>query len=283
MTRPLHLLHPLSLATMPPYRHSLTTNDNDFNNPNNQLGDGVDNVDLAQRVQDMMQDSVTVETQIRQHRQVDIFLLFAARRGLKPEDVSPPSEQLVCEFAVSFAGKVAGATARTYVSAVKKWVIRKGLAWKGGPRLDQVLKGVNRHTPVSSVQEERSPVKVEYLRILFQDQEGEEGFRHCRNAAAVLLFFGQMRAIEALPHSSAVDSYPRSLPRIQDLTEPNGNGTRTLHLPKTKTQQVRGEKVVISPNGMEVDPVRALRRHIAANTSGKIFSSLESPEIPPNS
>ncbi|KAJ3765580.1 hypothetical protein FB446DRAFT_767656 [Lentinula raphanica] len=202
-----------------------------------------------------MQDSVTVETQIRQHRQVNAFLLFATKRGLAPEDVSPPSEQLVCEFAVSFAGKVAGATARTYVSAVKKWVIRRGLVWYGGPRLDQVLKGVNRHTPDTSVQEERFPVKIEYLRILFQDREGDEGLRRCRNAAAVLLFFSQMRAIKALPHSTSLDSYPTSLPRVKDLTEPNDNGARTLYLPKTKTQQVRGEK--------------ALKKHLAANRLGR--------------
>ncbi|KAJ3830862.1 hypothetical protein F5878DRAFT_514925, partial [Lentinula raphanica] len=189
---------------------------------------------------------------------VDVFLLFAAKRGLGPKDVSPPTEQLICEFAVSFAGKVAGATARTYISAVKKWVIRRGLAWMGGPRLDQVLKGVNRHTPETSVQEERSPVKVEYLKILFQDREGDEGFRRCRNAAAVLLFFGQMRAIEALPHSSSINAYPTFLPRVRDLAEPNENGARILHLPKTKTQQVRGEKVVVTPNRMEIDPVRAL-------------------------
>ncbi|KAJ3710039.1 hypothetical protein C8R42DRAFT_649027 [Lentinula raphanica] len=182
-----------------------------------------------------MQDSVTVETQIRQHRQVDIFLLFATKRGLGPQDVSPPTEQLICEFAVLFAGKVAGATARTYISAVKKWVIRRGLAWKGGPRLDQ---------------------------------EGDEGFRRCRNAAAVLLFFGQMRAIEALPHSSSINAYPTFLPRVRDLAEPNGNGARVLHLPKTKTQQVRGEKVVVTPNRMEVDPVRALRKHLEANKLG---------------
>ncbi|KAJ3768134.1 hypothetical protein FB446DRAFT_650975 [Lentinula raphanica] len=210
-----------------------------------------------------------METQVRQHRQVDTFLLFATKRGLKPEDVSPPSEQLICEFAVSFAGKVAGATARTYVSAVKKWVIRRGLVWNGGPRLDQVLKGVNRHTPETSVQEERSPVKIEYLKILMQDKEGDEGFRRCRNAAAMLLFFGQMRAVEALPCSSAVESYPKSLPRVRDLAEPNGDGARSLHLPKTKTQQVRGEKVIITPNRTEVDPIRALRKHIATNRLGQ--------------
>ncbi|KAJ3830808.1 DNA breaking-rejoining enzyme, partial [Lentinula raphanica] len=200
---------------------------------------------------------------------VDTFLLFATKRGLKPEDVSPPSEQLICEFAVSFAGKVAGATARTYVSAVKKWVIRRGLVWNGGPRLDQVLKGVNRHTPETSVQEERSPVKIEYLKILMQDKEGDEGFRRCRNAAAMLLFFGQMRAVEALPRSSAVESYPKSLPHVRDLAEPNGDGAHSLHLPKTKTQQVRGEKVIITPNGTEVDPIRALRKHIATNRLGQ--------------
>ncbi|KAJ3714527.1 hypothetical protein C8R42DRAFT_591282 [Lentinula raphanica] len=203
--------------------------------------------------------------QIRQHRQVDSFLLFVAKRGLMPEDVLPPTEQLVCKFAVSFAGKVAGATARTYVSAVKKWVIRRGLVWTGGPRLDQVLKGVNRHTPATSIQDERFPVKVEYLKILVRNQEGEEGFRKCRNAAALLLFFGQMRAVEVLPRSSDINSYPKSLPRIRDLTEPNGDGTRLLHLPKTKTQQVRGEKVIITPNGTEVDPIRIMKKHITAN------------------
>ncbi|KAJ3770232.1 DNA breaking-rejoining enzyme [Lentinula raphanica] len=236
---------------MPPYRHSLSFNNTNYNIPRDLAVNIEGDDDFAQRVQD-----------------VDAFLLFAARRGLSPEDVSPPSEQFVCEFAVSFAGKVAGATARTYVSAVKKWVIRRGLVWTGGPRLDQVLKGVNRHTPDTSVQEERSPVKVEYLRMLFQDRESDEGFRRCRNAVATVLFFGQMRANEALPRSSTVESLPNSLPRVRDLAEPNGEGARILHLPKTKTQQVHGEKVVITPNGTEVDPIRALRKHIAANRLG---------------
>ncbi|KAJ3711227.1 hypothetical protein C8R42DRAFT_648365 [Lentinula raphanica] len=139
---------------MPPYR-SFTSNDTNYDITTNAEGHEGENEDLAQKVQEMMEDSVTEATQIRQHRQVDVFLLFAAKRGLKPIDVSPPTEQLICEFAVSFAGKVAGATARTYVTAVKKWVIRRGLVWKGSPRLDQVLKGVNRHTPDSSLQEER--------------------------------------------------------------------------------------------------------------------------------
>ncbi|KAJ3819607.1 DNA breaking-rejoining enzyme [Lentinula raphanica] len=86
--------------------------------------------------------------------------------------------------------------------------------------------------------------------------------------AAVLLFFGQMRAIEVLPHSSAIGSYPKSLPRVRDLTEPNENGARFLHLLKTKTQQVRGEKVILTPNGTEVDPLKALAKHLTANRLG---------------
>ncbi|KAJ3831111.1 hypothetical protein F5878DRAFT_636411 [Lentinula raphanica] len=253
---------------MPPYRHSLSFDNTNYGIPEVLAAQAEENDDLAQMVQDVMQDAVTMETQIRQHRQVDAFLLFATKRGLTPEDVSPPTEQLMCEFAVSFAGRVAGATARTYVSAVKKWVIRRGLAWNGGPRLDQVLKGVNRRTPETSVQEERSPVKAEYLRILFQDKEGDEGFRRCRNAVASVLFFGQMRANEALPRSSTTNMCPTSLPRVRDLANPNGDGARILYLPKTKTQQVRGEKVVITPNGTEVDPVRALRKHITTNCLG---------------
>ncbi|KAJ3832000.1 hypothetical protein F5878DRAFT_548800 [Lentinula raphanica] len=215
-----------------------------------------------------MNESVSPETLARQHRQVDHFISFCVDRNLQPVDISPPGEPLLCDYAHSFAGKVSGATARSYITAVKKWSLLRGFRWTGGVYLERTLKGVENRTPSSSIQEERSPVREEHLQVLQEQarQTPNDGFIRCRNAAAFVMFYGQMRAGEALSKNVEVDKYESHLPRVKDLAAPNDRGARILKLPKTKTQRIRGDQVIISPLNLSTSPTWAIRKHIEVNS-----------------
>lgn len=228
------------------------------------------NLEFSREVRELMNESVSSETLARQHRQVDHFITFCVDRNLQPDDISPPGEPLLCDYAHSFAGKVNGATARAYITAVKKWIQLRGFRWPGGVYLERTLKGVDSRTPPSSIQAERAPVREEHLQILQvrTRQHPNDGFLRCRNAAAFVMFYSQMRAGEALSKNPDVNKYESQLPRVKDLALPNDRGARILRLPKTKTQRVRGDQVIISPLTLSTSPTWAIRRHIEVNNLG---------------
>ncbi|KAE9398388.1 hypothetical protein BT96DRAFT_799168, partial [Gymnopus androsaceus JB14] len=171
------------------------------------------------------------------------FLVWAAEQGLTEEDVLPPSEATLYNFAASFAGKLAGGTAKAKVSAVKGWVQKRRLAWEGGNNLRNVLNGVERKTPASSFHDQRPPMKKEHLSTLFDelDLSGSCGLNHAMAVVRPGCFYGQLRGSEILLQSfDPADFNPSHLPTVKDLKAPNKNSDRRLRLPKTKTKQSRG-------------------------------------------
>ncbi|KAF9064393.1 hypothetical protein BDP27DRAFT_1425865 [Rhodocollybia butyracea] len=118
-------------------------------------------------------------------------------------EVLPAPEWVLCEYAASFAGSVAGGTARGYLSAVKSWHIRKGAGWMGGKNLGDMLQGIERQAPASSRREERLPAKEAYIVHLHNDLDlsGRNRLHLCVAAHAKAMWLGQMRASESLPIS----------------------------------------------------------------------------------
>ncbi|KAE9396941.1 hypothetical protein BT96DRAFT_941271 [Gymnopus androsaceus JB14] len=201
-----------------------------------------------------MDAAVLDKTRQRKLQYTSEFLVWAAEQGLTEEDVLPPSKATLCNFAASFAGKLAGGTAKAKVSAVKGWVQRRGLAWEGGNNLRN-----------------RPPVKKEHLSTLFDelDLTGSCGLDHAMAAVSAGCFYGQLRGGEILPQSSnPADFNPSHLPTVKDLKAPNENSDRKLRLPKTKTKQSRGKEVVYSPQPGRTSPTRAWREHIRVNRLG---------------
>ncbi|KAE9384337.1 hypothetical protein BT96DRAFT_771237, partial [Gymnopus androsaceus JB14] len=180
----------------------------------------------------------------------------------------PPSEAVLCNYAASFAGRLAGSTARAKVSAIKAWVSRRGKQWKGSDNLHKVLAGVERKASASSFREEHAPVKEDHLRVLHEglDLPGKCGKDYAIAAAAKALFAGQMRSGAILATSPNPDDYnPSELPAVSDLLPPNSTSKRNLRLPKMKTSQTRGEKVVLGAQPGRTCPIHALRDHIKVN------------------
>ncbi|KAE9392967.1 hypothetical protein BT96DRAFT_944231 [Gymnopus androsaceus JB14] len=219
-----------------------------------------------------MDTAVSDKTRHRKLQYTAEFLVWAAEQGLTEGDILPPSEAMLCNFAASFAGKLAGGMAKAKVSVVKGWVQRRGLIGEGGNNLQNVLNGVECKAPASSFRDQRPPMKKEHLSTLSDelDLSGScGGIDHAMAAVSVGCFYGQLRGGEILPQSSdPADFNPSVLPTVKDLKAPNKNGDRKLRLPKTKTKQSRGKEVVYSPQPGRTSPTRAWREHIQVNRLG---------------
>ncbi|KAE9407661.1 hypothetical protein BT96DRAFT_809122, partial [Gymnopus androsaceus JB14] len=199
------------------------------------------------------------------------FLNWADSAGLDQQDILPPAEATLCNFAASFAGRLAGATVKAKISAVKGWVARRGMQWKGGANLGRVLSGVERRAPASSFRKERDPVKEDHLRVLHEslDLSGKCGKDHAIAAAAKALFAGQMCAGKLLGSSPALSDFNhKAFPAVRDLLPPNNTGECILRLPKTKTAQSRGEKVILVSKAGHTCPNCAFRHHLQVNRLG---------------
>ncbi|KAE9383897.1 hypothetical protein BT96DRAFT_1008665 [Gymnopus androsaceus JB14] len=127
---------------MPPYRSGYVRNQDENNEPDirkvcftpDQQPHLPANT-FDQNTMSVMNAAVSKKTLHRKTQYAAEFLTWAGDMGLEEQDVLPPSEATLCNFAASFAGKIAGGTAKAKLSAVKSWVQRKGLLWNGRDNL----------------------------------------------------------------------------------------------------------------------------------------------------
>ncbi|KAE9387359.1 hypothetical protein BT96DRAFT_948434 [Gymnopus androsaceus JB14] len=167
-----------------------------------------------------MDSLVLAATCQRKLQYVGKFLDWADTKGLGPHNVLPPSKAVLCNYAASFASRLAGSTVRAKISAIKV--------------------------------EERAPVKEDHLCVLHEglDLSGKCGKDHAIAAAAKALFAGQMQSGELLSTSPNPDNYnPSELPAyrqtqslsakdkdIPDEREESGaGGPARSNLPNSRT------------------------------------------------
>ncbi|KAJ3851898.1 hypothetical protein EV368DRAFT_65380 [Lentinula lateritia] len=98
---------------------------------------------LSAKARNLINASVASKTQNRKRNNIVEFLDWAYQQRLHAKDILPASEVILCEYAAEFGGKLAGASAKAKLSAIKGWTITKGYAWQGGDRLRKVLAGVH--------------------------------------------------------------------------------------------------------------------------------------------
>ncbi|KAJ6454624.1 hypothetical protein C8R45DRAFT_1056767 [Mycena sanguinolenta] len=153
----------------------------------------------------------------------------------------PASEEVLCAFAASQAGEIAGGTVGGALAAIKAWHIVEGAPWLGGIWLRYTLKGVENLAPESSKRDLRPPVTRLMISILARDLDLSNTKDACVFAAACCAFWGQIRLGEIL--SDAQSKYKRGrIPLVADVGNPTtAAGSRALKLPYTKTKRARGD------------------------------------------
>ncbi|KAG8707222.1 hypothetical protein FRC09_001959 [Ceratobasidium sp. 395] len=179
----------------------------------------------------------------------------------------PADDFTICAFAASLAETMAGTSIANMVSGIRYWHIANGHNWLESQRLRSLLKGAARVAPPSSSLPKRDPVSVNMLEALHRRLHDGNSEDRAVLAAALLAFSSLLRLGEILGSSSRKFD-PKQFPSRSSLGPPiSANGARLLQLPRTKTSQIHGEQVLVSPQHSVIDPIRALNAHLHATRS----------------
>ncbi|KAJ7366283.1 hypothetical protein DFH08DRAFT_679712, partial [Mycena albidolilacea] len=178
----------------------------------------------------------------------------------------PASEELLCCFAVSRAGEIAGGTARGAVTAVKAEHIRRGIPWKGGLRLRYTLRDVENLTPESSKREERPPVTEDMINILKAELDLGDPKDAAVFAVACSACWGRIRLSEMLSDTQSKYFIGRILVGADLGPAATAAGTQVLKFPWTKPKGEHGDKAILCHQHTKSDPVNAIENHDTVNT-----------------
>ncbi|KAF5371871.1 hypothetical protein D9615_009520 [Tricholomella constricta] len=175
---------------------------------------------------------------------VDDFTAYCSRNGIPLSECLPASERLLCTYASSFAGSLAGRSIRNKCSALRSWHIANGLPWLGATQLSYVIKGAENMRPPESLRPIRPAVTTDMLRTLEDALDDSNPFDACVLFVATTAFWAQLRLGELLPTSEkGFDA--SGLPSWSSLQPPNRAGSQVLHLPRTKTSGSSGDTTAL--------------------------------------
>lgn len=78
---------------------------------------------------------------------VNEFMHFCCTHGIPLGEALPASESLLCAFAASFAGSLAGSSINNKMSALRGWHIQNDVPWHCGLQLKYILRGAGNMRP----------------------------------------------------------------------------------------------------------------------------------------
>lgn len=205
------------------------------------------------------------------NRGIATFARWCDDKGIPEACRLPACEDLLCEFAADSGGVRSGSSARNLLAGVRALHLYLGLPYAGGIRLLQVLRGVENLRPAESRRAARAPVTVELLCALARSLSPGSGFDAACFAAATAAFWCQARLGEFLSDSASVHD-PAKFPSRCNLGPPaTAKGSRSLHLPWTKTTRTAGASIVICRQVGPADPIAAMEYHLALNDMPPYF------------
>lgn len=73
---------------------------------------------------------------------VQQFLDYCHIHAIPNVDTLPALESLLCDFAASFVGRVAGKTVSAKCDAIHVWHIKNGYSYQGNTQLEYMIKGI---------------------------------------------------------------------------------------------------------------------------------------------
>lgn len=186
------------------------------------------------------------------------------------DEANAVPEAVLCAYAASMAGVFAGGTVRSRLGGIRFWHERHGLEWAGSPRLKRILKGVDQCAPPEAHRDARPPVTEAMLDEALKTLDPRRPFDVCVAAAALVMFWGQLRIGEVLSATRAYDF--AALPSGKGVRLRHDAGglasqtTSALWLPRTKVERA-GAWVWLARHYN--DPSYALQEHMRVNTIGR--------------
>ncbi|EUC54628.1 site specific recombinase, phage integrase family protein, partial [Rhizoctonia solani AG-3 Rhs1AP] len=216
----------------------------------------------ANRIRGLMAYSIADSTAANYESAIKAFSAFCSENEL-PD--LPTSEFTLCAFVAHLAESKAGSSIRNTISGLKHWHDRHGESWPGGPKLDLVIRGAANVAPASSTKPDRDPVTTGMIEELAIGLDMNDEKDITVFAAATIAFYGMARLGELLGCSSRKHD-PSRFPSRNSVGPPiSANGSREIHLPRTKTSQRTGESIIITRQAGPTNPIAAIERLLSSN------------------
>lgn len=118
------------------------------------------------RINEVIAHSWAASTYDKYSSAVMDFLAFCKSEGIKLSEALPSSEDLLCFYIASMAGRLAGGTAGNKISGLKSWHIENDWLWAGSLRLKHTIRGTENLRPPKSKKPERPPLSVKMLKAV---------------------------------------------------------------------------------------------------------------------
>jgi hypothetical protein len=173
-----------------------------------------------------------------------LFHSFCEQHNISPSEHLLASQDLLCSYIASLSGTQSGSTIRGKVAAIRAWHIYNDTPWFSSIRLVYVLKGATNLTPTTSLCSPCLPVMNDMLLLLSSSLNLQNHFDTAIFFTACAAFWGQLRLGEILPPTQFNYDITLLL-HITNISSPSSMGSRSLHLPHTKTSPVKGELVML--------------------------------------
>lgn len=238
---------------------------------------------LPKIVKDVLESSLAKGTIANYQSAVRTFTNFCDTNNIHNSLRLPADEFVLCTFGASLARHFSGSYAQSIFSGLKAWHSFNNAEWKGGHRLQLILRGVTRLAPDSSRREPRQAITVEMLQSLRSNLDLASPSDAAILAVALVAFWGQCRLGELLGSSRSTHDPSRFPSRSSIGTSVSAKGSRELRLPRTKTNQNMGETITITRQLPDVDAITALDHHLSLSHSIPHDSHLFAYYIPEKS
>lgn len=173
----------------------------------------------------------------------------------------PASELALSAFAASLSSSMAGSSIANIFSGLKSWHNMHNKPWNAGPRLQMLICSGYSMAPPSSSWPQQPPVTTDMFAMLNKSLNRTVPVHVAVWAAAFVIYWTQCRLGEVLGSSKLVHDV-LCFPSRSSLGPRFRIKGQELHLPSTKTHQIKGEKVIITVQCDPVDPISVLQVHI---------------------
>ncbi|PBK92711.1 hypothetical protein ARMGADRAFT_1104259 [Armillaria gallica] len=192
---------------------------------------------------------------------------FCDAQNIPQQDHLPAKEELLCTFASSFAGQMTGDAICSKLNGIRAFHIQNNLPYNNGIQLKYTLIGLDKQAPADSKQIKRPPITKEMLDMLHEELDLEDPRDITIFALATMAFYAQVQLGELVPDRQDKMLFDaKAHPTGKNLAKPHTiHGSRILHLPHTKMEQVKGEDILLSKQNGCTDPIDALNNHIFQN------------------
>lgn len=217
-----------------------------------------------EKIDKVISRSWATSTSRKYSNAVEHFFRFCDSLDIPLYSRLPASEYILCAFVADSAGKIAGGTISSKISAIKAWHTQNNQFWNGRQRLKAVLTGAEKMTPDSSRRPERPPVTIQMITMLYHDLDHNNTLDVAIYFAACCAFWCQIRLGELFPENQRTFN-SKHAPALHHLFSPIASGSRRLHLPRTKIAGEKGEDVMMLRQ-LDKDPIAALQHHVTSNS-----------------